>query len=343
MHIQDQPTLNHRDSTVSFHLQANSYAKVNLFLRVGDLETTGGAIAGYHPLVSWMTTVGLADTLRIRLQGPASPDKAIVIDCDMPGIPTDHTNIIHKAISLYQSVDRSTAGGVYVQLSKKIPAGGGLGGGSSNAAAMLLAMRNVSGDAEPRQLADMAQQLGSDVPFFLNPPSCLAQGRGEVLTPVSPPANAPWAVLMFPRGIAVNTAACYRRLDVTRAKAPPDTLELPDCARLAAMSVDELLAVLVNDLEPPAFSLVPELGELRQRLQSAARRVVRMSGSGSTLFTLASGPDDASEIASRIQSEIKHLPVSVSLSICELARHRNGVASLDDAFVPGVSRHGGLS
>jgi 4-diphosphocytidyl-2-C-methyl-D-erythritol kinase len=288
---------------------AASFAKVNLFLRVG-----GPDAQQFHPLVSWMTTVSLCDELRFRFENASK--ESISIACESPGIPTDSSNLIWRAIELLK-IESS----VHVHLQKRIPAGGGMGGGSSNAAATLetLARRFKLSQIN---LHDLARQLGSDVPFFLGPPSSLAQGRGERLTPAPVPVHAKWIVLMLPRSISINTAACYRRLDALRPVAPQDTLVVPDIEMLSQLSVDELLATLVNDLEPPAFSLSPELAELRQRAQATARRVVRMSGSGSTLFTLAQTADDADQLIDRLRGDSQL--ASVELLSCELARHRNG-------------------
>jgi 4-diphosphocytidyl-2-C-methyl-D-erythritol kinase len=203
-----------------------------------------------------------------------------------------------------------------MQVEKRIPVGGGLGGGSSDAARMLLALAylwRLDGSAAivAEKVVAVAQSLGSDVPFFLFGPSSICQGRGEIVQPVAPPRPG-WALLILPQGISMPTGLVYQRFDALalgKAQArldPPwpadrgdsrnvsrDISRAPGQEWLALSNVeetsltsDELLPRLVNDLEEPAFAIAPELGRLRSELEQTLGRIVRMSGSGSTLFTL---------------------------------------------------------
>ncbi len=260
-------------------------AKINLHLRVGPARPDG-----FHPLLTWMVTVGLSDVLTV------APADRLTFTCDDPTLPTDERNLVVKAITaLAARLNRDPA--VAVHLAKKVPAGGGLGGGSSDAAHALMAVADLWGATDPAMLAAVAAGVGSDVPFFLYGPSSVCRGRGEVVTPVAPPAVAKHAVLVLPN-MAVSTPAVYRRFDEMGLGS--DTAGDLGEGAWTSLPAAELMRHLVNDLEPPAFALRPDLGELRSRLERTLGRVVRMSGSGSTLFTLFDDPGSAADAAASI-------------------------------------------
>lgn len=277
-------------------------AKLNLVLRVGAPDKSG-----FHPLASWMCTVGLADELtvaageggdrgnalpRFELLGTAAATEGGTA-ADVPG---DERNLVVRAAMELCRTAGVPAGGVRLTLKKSIPAGAGLGGGSSDAAATLLALNEVlSLGLDRPALSAVAAKIGSDVPFFLFAPSAACAGRGQVVTPTPAPSRARWAVLILPRGISLATPLVYRRFDeLGPGRSAAALAEAPrDWPNWAALGSEELLRRLENDLEPAAFSLAPALGELRDRVERALQRPVRMSGSGSTLFTLYDDPVEA--------------------------------------------------
>ena len=274
-------------------------AKINLHLRVGSVRPDG-----FHPLLTWMVTVGLNDVLSV---GPA---ERLAFTCDDPTLPTDGRNLVVKAVAaLATRLNREPA--VAVHLTKKVPAGGGLGGGSSDAAHALMAVATLWGVDDLPLLADVAASVGSDVPFFLYGPSSVCRGRGELVLPVAPPAVARFAVLVLP-GIEMPTGAVYKRFDDMGMGSVTDGD--PGVGAWAFLPAVDLMGHLVNDLEPPAFDLRPELGELRDRLERDLRQPVRMSGSGSTLFTLYDDHGSAADAADRAGSIAKRavaVPVGV--------------------------------
>jgi 4-diphosphocytidyl-2-C-methyl-D-erythritol kinase len=158
-------------------------AKINLHLRVGPTRPDG-----FHPLVSWMTTVSLFDTLIfLSTQAPG-----ITFRCDDPKLPTDERNLVVKAARLLMSKlpreRQQGIGGVEIELQKRIPSGAGLGGGSSDAATTLVALNRLWAlNWQSNQLAEVAAQLGSDVAFFLHGPSSICTSRGEVVEPTPAP------------------------------------------------------------------------------------------------------------------------------------------------------------
>jgi len=189
--------------------------------------------------------------------------------------------------------------GVKVHLTKQIPAGGGLGGGSSDAGRMLLGLNRLLGMEYPiEKLAPLAAQLGSDVPFFLHGPSSICSGRGEIVHPIAPPRPR-WAVLMLPE-IAMPTPRVYQVFDSLGLGKAQAGIDQPVWDEWTSLNADELLPRLINDLEAPAFQISPQLGQLRSGLEQALGRIVRMSGSGSTLFTLFDDSEAAKNAAKTI-------------------------------------------
>jgi 4-diphosphocytidyl-2-C-methyl-D-erythritol kinase len=284
-------------------------AKLNLYLRVGPRNDDG-----FHPLMTWMVTIGLFDTLNIERGAQ------LRFTCDDPSLPCDGRNLVVRAVdALVQQ--RNPAGAdpeerlpLQIHLQKGIPHGSGLGGGSSDAASAILAANELLELKLPHQrLSQVAASVGSDVPFFLYGPSSVCTGRGEIVQPVAAPAPA-WAVVVLPT-IALSTAAVYRRFDeLNAAKQGGVGEDQPDWQELAGLSAAALLPRLVNDLESAAFDLEPSLAALRSDIEQSLQRPVRMSGSGSSLFTLYDEEPQAQSAARRIarDHDSRALPVRIA-------------------------------
>jgi 4-diphosphocytidyl-2-C-methyl-D-erythritol kinase len=265
-------------------------AKINLHLRVGPTRTDG-----FHPLLSWMTTVSLFDTLTFR----STHAPGITLHCDDPKLPTDESNLVVKAARLLflrlKPWKQESVGGVEITLEKRIPSGAGLGGGSSDAAATVIALTKLWRLSwTPAQLTGVAAELGSDVRFFFGHGSAICTSRGEMVESIDAPL-AKWAMLILP-AMHVSTPAVYKRFDELNASRVGWD-DQPDWHQWAQLSARLLLPRLVNDLEQPAFSLVPDLGALRDRAEAIVDRPVRMSGSGSSLFTLFDTREEAESAA----------------------------------------------
>jgi 4-diphosphocytidyl-2-C-methyl-D-erythritol kinase len=227
--------------------------------------------------------------------------------CDDATIPCDASNLVVKAASALQeqvaasspAVERRAIGGLSAALQKRIPVGAGLGGGSSDGAATLAALNRLWGAGRtPQQLSDLAARFGSDLSFFFHGPSSVCTGRGEVVRPIARPRPR-WAVLILP-GIHMATPAVYRRYDEMNLGRTDAVVDDVDWAAWAALDARGLLPRLVNDLEAPAFALSAPLAELHRRAGERLGRIVRMSGSGSTLFTLYDDTEEAAVAAARI-------------------------------------------
>ncbi len=251
-------------------IEVPAYAKINWSLRI-----TGKRPDGFHDLETLFQTISLHDTLTIR------ESHRLSLTCDDPSIPVDASNLILRAARALG------AALVAIELKKVIPAGGGLGGGSSDAAAVLIALSEHFGIDRP--LADLALALGSDVPFFLAGGTAYATGRGEVLTPMPSVSGVP-LLLLIPEE-RVSTASAF---------AGVQRFSLPvGMARYRSMIDDGLLShasELVNDFERPIFEQIPRLGHLKTRLLEAGASWAGMTGSGSTIvgaFRTAAGRDAA--------------------------------------------------
>ena len=224
-----------------------SFAKINWSLRI-----TGKRADGFHDLETIFQTISLHDELTF------TPADRMSLTCDDPTIPVDESNLVLRAARAVNAPPTA------IELRKRIPAGGGLGGGSSNAA---MTLRALGGDRD--DLAELALQLGSDVPFFLTGGTAYATGRGEVLTPIAPLANVP-LLLVLPEEKVLTKDAFAR---VTRYSQP-----------LGIEAYARGFEVFTNDFEGPVFAMLPRLRELKRRLVESGAKFAAMSGSGSTLF-----------------------------------------------------------
>lgn len=286
-----------------------SLSKINLHLRIGAPRADG-----FHPLRSWMVTTDLYDWIEFR----KTSGSEIRLTCSDPAIPTDGTNLIVRAAkALLDRLPPSERFGLDITLAKSIPAGAGLGGGSGNAATTLRVLNELAGRPLPvDQLANVSATLGSDVPFFLGSASAVATGRGEHLQPVPPP-DARFAILILPP-FPIPTGQAYRVLDERRPVEPPGTLDAFDAEAWSHLSSDRLLEKLQNDLELAAFVIEPRLGELRTKIESHLGRIVRMSGSGSTLFTLFDTIDDAARATRSVRAAFEVRVEPVELAVTEV-------------------------
>ncbi len=244
----------------------NAYAKVNLTLAVGEKRPDG-----YHNVTSVMQRVTLHDTLTAE-QTPAG----VTLMCSDPSLPSGEENLAYRAASLFFR-ETGITGGAALTLEKRIPSQAGLGGGSSDAASVLLALRRLYIPALPdAALETMAAALGSDVPFFIGGGTQLATGRGEVLSPL-PPLTGGWFVIVKPPE-SFSTPAMYRRLD----ELPPTrTPSLPPLKK----GLPALAAGLFNSFEAavPAGSAV---WDIKARLMAHGALAALLSGSGSAVFGL---------------------------------------------------------
>jgi 4-diphosphocytidyl-2-C-methyl-D-erythritol kinase len=244
-----------------------SPAKINLCLHV-----LGKRDDGYHELAMLMQSLDFGDTLEIELTNRPGE---VTVACAGVDLPSGEENIAAKAARRMLALSDMPVG-VRIVIDKKIPVAAGLGGGSSNAATTLLGLNKLLNlQLTKEELMAEGVKLGADVPFFLFAEKAWATGIGDQLqsVPSLPPV---WYVLVNP-GIFVSTAWVYQNLGLT---APPILTKLPRFPT----TVDDLVAILENDLERITMKRYPLLAEIKGKLLDLGARGALMSGSGSTLF-----------------------------------------------------------
>lgn len=244
-------------------------AKVNLRLRV-----LGRRADGYHDLDTLFQAIDLMDEVGVELRG-----EGIELDVRGADLGAPADNLAYRAADrLATSV--GYRGGIAVRLTKRIPVGGGLGGGSSDAAAVLRCLaRLLKVPDDDRRVRGTAEELGSDVPFFLCG-SALARGsgRGEILDPIRPLRAADLVLISPP--VHVSTASAYAALSASRrGMSTPSPRTAPEPS-----SWDEVATLASNDFEPVIVAAHPEIGRALDALDSHGARFALMSGSGSSVF-----------------------------------------------------------
>lgn len=262
-------------------------AKINWMLRVLDRRADG-----YHNLETLFQTISLHDEITI------TPAETFELDCDDSTIPTSRDNLVLRAAILMR--ERFSTPPVRVQLRKRIPAGGGLGGGSSDAAAVLVALSRMFVPQAESHLPDLALQIGSDVPFFLIGGTAYGTGRGEVVTPLPGPSPIP-LLLSFP-GVSVSTADAFRWLDDSAKKS-----SRVGASRIRDLVLNGLLdgaSELTNDFEPVVFERMPELGAIKRGMLAAGAAWSGMSGSGSTIVAAFRDVASRDEAAARLSGQM---------------------------------------
>jgi 4-diphosphocytidyl-2-C-methyl-D-erythritol kinase len=279
-------------------LTVRAPAKLNLSLAVLDRRSDG-----FHEIESLMVPVSLGDTLVVRATESPGIDLRVRFGGRLAGagrplardVPVDDTNLVVRAARAL-AAEAGITRGLSIDLVKEVPSGAGLGGGSSDAAAVLRAAATVWGlEVEPGELAEIGSRIGSDVPWFFAGGPAIARGRGEAIEPVAPLPPL-FAVIACPAA-GLSTAAVY-------AACTPDPTRCGDAARLAAQlargSIAAAVPWLANTLEPPARRLCPDIDSLLADLRRSGGFEPRLTGSGSGCFALARTAAEARGIAARL-------------------------------------------
>ena len=286
--------------------------KVNLFLRVGDVQSDG-----YHDVATAYQAVSLYEDVR------AWPDDEFSVvfngSIDTSGLPADASNLAIRAAKLLART-AGVPGGVHLEIDKHVPIAGGMGGGSADAAATLVACDAMWGTTlSKEELHALAAKLGADVPFALTGGTAIGTGRGDRLSPALATGSFHWVLAVAEFGL--STPGVYRELDRRRTEGPrltaveaPPTVDASVLQALRAGDPRRLADALHNDLQPAALGLAPGLGGILELGESHGALAGLVSGSGPTVAFLADDADSALELqialsAARLNAVHVHGPV----------------------------------
>jgi 4-diphosphocytidyl-2-C-methyl-D-erythritol kinase len=250
-------------------MRIKSFAKINL-----GLEIVGRRPDGYHDLRTLFQWLDFHDVLEFR----AAEGPAVAVTGDDPEVPWDETNLVTRAARLLQG-HAGTARGAAIRVEKRIPAGRGLAGGSSNAAMALYGLNILWGLGLDRPaLAGLGRTLGADVPFFFSGGLCLGEGIGDRLTPL-PELGPLSCVLAFPP-FPISTARIYAGLD------PSALTSDPKAGRINGFFETGKIDSLENSLEGTIFRFYPQLQEIKRFFEDQGAELSLVTGSGSAVYGL---------------------------------------------------------
>ena len=254
-------------------------AKINLSLEITDKFENS-----FHKLSSVMQTVSLFDYLTIELT-KTDGENEIILSGNSDKIPYNEKNIVHRVISSYLGEIAENGYKISVYIEKNIPAEAGLAGGSTDGAAALLGINELTGNKLSKEnLHKIASKAGSDLNFCLEGGACLLSSRGEIIEEKFPYQKYN-LVIIKPKNIAVSTPECYKKFSEKYFE-KKDAFYSEKIKEVFAkdFSVKNLSQYLYNDLEKPAADMFPEINEIKQTLLAAGCEGVLMSGSGSSVF-----------------------------------------------------------
>lgn len=272
------------------NITVSANAKVNLFLDILRKRPDG-----YHNISSVMHTLDLHDSLDLSL----SDKKGIIITSTNPYIPKDERNIAYKAAEKFLS-ELKEERGVTINIRKRIPIGGGLGGSSTDGAAVLSGLNYLFGKPfSEDSLLTMAASLSADMPFLLKKGAALCQGIGEILTPL-PTLSCCFAVIISPK-FSLNTKIMYELYDEDKNPFNPSEENIINAIK--ENSVSSVSSNLYNAFEKPAVKLKPEIASFKERLLKEGAKGVLMSGSGSCVYGLFDKQSEALALSEKLSFE----------------------------------------
>ena len=297
--------------------KTSASAKINLFLRVcGKLPN------GYHRLYTVMQEIDYCDELIVSIGGEGPSE--IVVECEGRSDIVPKKNLCYKAADrFYASLHNKLAAEgrlddqngfprTVIKLTKKIPSESGMGGGSSDAASVLIILQEHFGSPfTEEELGKLAVNVGADVPFFLYGGTCLCESVGEDITPIASLAGLP--ILIVKPSEGVSTPECFKAVDSAEISVfDGDAYEqyisaLAEEQETLSGKLEAFLSggeLLINDLQSPAIDAVPQIGEIIYALKEAGAPYAAMTGSGSAVFALF----DSEEAAKKAQEAIKSDP-----------------------------------
>jgi len=274
-----------------------SYAKVNLFLQVLDKRPDN-----FHNINTLFERINLRDKIIIKKR----PDKLIKISCNHPGVPLDASNLCFKAAKLLQGQFR-IKGGLDIRIIKRIPVAAGLGGGSGNAAGVLIALNKLwKLRLTKAKLAKFASKIGSDVAFFIyEAPFASGRERGEKIRVLNKLNKLKlWHILVVPK-IQVSTPLIYGKFDRFSGLTKPASNVKMLTSTLVGKHPLSKPGLLFNSLEQVTLKLYPEVRRVKDTLRAFGLRNIIVSGSGPAVFAVVPSGEKAAVLAEKIKSKRK--------------------------------------
>lgn len=298
-------------------LWLTSPAKINL-----TLEVLGKRPDGYHELDMLVVTVDLSDRIALSVR----PDGHITLASSATHIPLDEKNLAYRAARTLKEAS-GTPLGAHIAIDKHIPVSAGLGGGSSNAATVLIGLNELWDlGLDHTALAQLGADVGSDVPFFLYGGTARVGGRGERVEPL--PDVGPWSVILVRPPVSVSTTDVFRAFDV-RTAPPPGATEAAVRSLLAG-DRRAVLEYLRNDLEAVTMERYPEVRSLKEKMRRYGATYTLMSGSGPTVFAVFPDARRARRIVHSLRGFLKevYLVQTLTSGRCSAALRHAGVGEI---------------
>ena len=268
-------------------IQVSAYAKINLFLAVGDLRPDG-----FHDILTVMRRTSLSDDVILETVADGHSEITLTVTGG-DTVPTDKGNIAYRAAEKYLSVAGITDS-VRIAIEKRIPVGAGLGGGSADAAATLRALDGIYGALSEEKIHEIALSLGSDVPFCIFGSTAVCEGRGEIITPISDARDMHLVIAM--KGRSVSTPRAFKLLDEMRGGEKTDIEKSKEHLEelLKYLSKDgKLPSILYNSFELALGEAESDVLYLKQRMKDLGATRTLMSGSGPSVFGIFPNKDSA--------------------------------------------------
>lgn len=269
-------------------ISLKSRAKINI-----TLDVIGKRPNGYHDLSMIMQTVNLYDMLYVRkMHAPG-----IKLRTNLSWLPNDAGNIVYQAAKLFKETYNIKTG-IFMELNKKIPVAAGLAGGSSNAAAALIGLNSLfETQLDQQQLMELGVKLGADVPYCILGGTALAEGIGDVLTPLKPMPDC--YVLIAKPKINVSTATVFKSLDLSKIDRRPDNNLVIEAINRG--DINGVANNMCNVLETVTQRKYPVIGEIKQVMLQYGAQGAIMSGSGPTVFGIYHSKDKAHKTAYKLK------------------------------------------
>lgn len=269
-------------------ISLKSRAKINI-----TLDVVGKRSNGYHDLNMIMQTVNLYDIIYIRKMHA----QGIKLTTNLKWLPSDKGNIVYQAAKLFKETYGITTG-VSIELNKRIPVAAGLAGGSSNAAAALIGLNTLfETGLKDKELMELGVKLGADVPYCILGGTALAEGIGDILTPLSPMPSC--YVLIAKPKISVSTATIFKDLAISKIEKRPDTKKVIEA--INRKDVDAIASNMCNVLETVTVKKYPVIQTIKKIMLEDGAKGAIMSGSGPTVFGIYHSKNEAYKTSHKLK------------------------------------------